>query len=139
MSPASLSPASPPPEGPKRLSLRERRQANRKKWRNRAIGVLVLAGSLVVAEKQLDISGRVSRTLDDRPAALRTFIREFSDTEFVAQRMQENNAYFEKKGVIDETRRNALAETLTRLDILVQGYLEPGANITEHDLLAYVL
>lgn len=53
--------------------------------------------------------------------------------------MQENNAYFEKKGVIDKTRRNALAETLTRLDILVQGYSEPDSNITEHDLLAYVL
>lgn len=51
MSPASPSSSASSTPVP-RLSIRERRQANRKKWRNRAIGVLALAGSLVVAEKQ---------------------------------------------------------------------------------------
>lgn len=51
--------------------------------------------------------------------------------------MQENNAYFEKKGVTDEAQRNALTETLTNLDILVRGFSE--GTVLENDILAYIL
>lgn len=51
--------------------------------------------------------------------------------------MQENNAYFAKKGVTDEAQMHALTETLTNLDILVRGFSE--GTVLENDILAYIL
>lgn len=95
MSPASQSPASPPPEGPKRASRRElRRQVTVRRWRNAGTILAVMAG-MGVADVAFDVHGRVERAFQNRPALLTKLISAEFDTPFAQDRMAENIRYYQ--------------------------------------------